>query len=801
MRREIQGGWRLCLTLCLLLCTGASQGLTLNGGEFYEAAAQLRWLDDAAARLQPDQALRRLHAGGGQMLGQDYPTLGFRQGNQWLYLPITNRGSRDTWYLNVARPHLDFLDLYVFDDQNRLIQHQASGDRRPFAARAFAHHRLVLPVTLPTGTRSSLLFLARGANVIDFPLTISSPERFNQMDTRLTLSSGFYFGGVAIMCLFNLLIFLSIRDLSYLYYVLYLGTFGLNLFAREGLAYQWLWPGASQWNHLCLPALNLITLAFSILFSCAFLELKQRATTFNRWLTLAAGALLVAAPLSLLHFHFFIWFSSAVALPWTVIAITLAVWLLRGGYSPARYYLLASAAISIACVIYILKTFNVIGGHWLIENALQLGTATEAVLLSFALAHRMTTLKAENERIQREANEALERRVSERTSELNAALSSRSEFLAVMSHEIRTPLNGIVGTLDMLRDTHLDEDQRVHLHVIERSSASLLNLINDVFDYSRLNAGKMPLEQSAFELPALVGECVAPFEQRARLNGNRLGWTLSNSLGDYCVGDPVRLRQILMNLIGNAVKFTEDGAIDVAVHREVDNSDYVFFSVTDSGVGIPAGQRALLFEHFQQRDSSTQRRYGGTGLGLAICRQLAEIMGGEIGVQAPPGGGSKFWVRLPLPPGRTRPDEPALPDQPDSQRYARLLIVDDNHINLRVAEGLCRKLGHQCDTAESGAEALATLLAAPNRFDLILMDCEMPDMDGFETTRAIQQWQREGRLPVIPVIALTAHAVPDKIAACHDAGMVGHIAKPVNLSRLNEALQDTLRGVADGGRA
>ena len=409
-----------------------------------------------------------------------------------------------------------------------------------------------------------------------------------------------------------------------------------------------------------------------------------------------------------------------------------------------------------------------------------------------AVAALIGSLHASQQRIETEHQLVQAKNAAEQ------AVKIKGEFLASMSHEIRTPLNGIIGTVDMLRDSNLDETQRRQLHVIEQSGNTLLDLINDVLDYSRLDAGKMPIEQTRLDLPALIGECVALFEHRARLNANTLSEALDPELGEYCVGDPVRLRQILVNLISNAVKFTENGRIQVSARRDEANRDYVLFEITDTGIGIPADQQSRLFDYFHQGDQTSRRRYGGTGLGLAICRQLAEIMGGEIGFQSSEAGGSRFWVRLPLPAGKVQDAPVPEEERPASVVGARLLIVDDNHINLLVAEGLCRKLGHQCETAESGAEALAVLLSRPAQFDLILMDCEMPDMDGFETTRSIQDLQRQGRLPVIPVIALTAHAVPDKIAACHDAGMIGHIAKPVNLRRLDEALSGALRGIANG---
>ncbi len=482
MKRSIKAAGFLIGLLLVLCASVQANTLALGDQAYYDAAPELRWLDGGGRELTPEQALGRLRDGQGQRLSDSYPTLGFRQGDQWLLLPLANRSGLDLWYLRAARPHLDHLDLYVFDQDGRRLNHWRSGDRVPFAERPLSHYQMVFPLVIPEGARWWLLFQARGENVIDFPLTIRSPDDFNQLDGRLNLFHGFYFGAVAILCLFNLLIFLSIREPSYLHYVLYLGTFGLNLFAREGLAFQWLWPGAPQWNHHSLTVLNLLTLAFSMVFSCSFLELRQRAPALNRALLGSAVGLMVLAPISLLNFDFFIQFSSAIVLPWPFIATGLALWLVGRGYRPALFFLIAFAAVAVTSVIYILKTFNLSPGHWLIENAFQLGILIEALLLSFALAHRMTTLKTENDRIQREATEVLERRVEERTRELNAALSARGEFLAVMSHEIRTPLNSMIGTVDMLRDTPLNDEQRRHLHVIEQSGTALTNLIDDLLD-------------------------------------------------------------------------------------------------------------------------------------------------------------------------------------------------------------------------------------------------------------------------------------------------------------------------------
>ncbi|MQX54807.1 hybrid sensor histidine kinase/response regulator [Alcanivorax sediminis] len=783
----------LMLMALALPLLGHSLTLTDDRQE-YQGAIGMQWLADPDHSLTPSTALKALREGAGATMMNGYPSLGFQDGLQWFLITLDNNTRFPYWFLRISRPHLDFLDIYLFDRNGDAIDHQRMGDRIPFTQREFKHYHLISLQSFPPQDRSYLLIRAQGDNIIEMPVSIKTPVAFSQQDNQISLLHGIYYGAIIAMCMFNLLIFISIREPSYMLYVLYLGTFGLNLFTREGLSYQWLWPDSPMWNHYSLPALNLLTLAFSMLFVSHFLELRTRLPKISRAISAVTVMSLLAIPFTLISFHYSIQVTTAAVLPWPFIMVVLSLWLIFQGYSPARYFLLAFLSVALATTLYILKAFQIIEASWLIENIMQLGTFLEAVLLSFALAHRMTVLKSENARIQREATEALEQRVEERTRELNSALSARSEFLAVMSHEIRTPLNGIIGTVDMLKSSPLDSEQQHNLNIIEQSGNSLLNLINDILDYSRIEAGKMPIEQTRFDLHGLINDSLGLFQHKARVQSNVLGCELDANLGHFCIGDPVRLRQILVNLISNAVKFTDNGTVTLTAHRDSGNADYVLFEIIDTGIGISPEQITHLFDHFQQGDSSTSRRYGGTGLGLAICKQLVEIMGGEIGVESRRNEGSRFWFRLPLPKTEASAKLPVVQDISDATRSGgRLLIVDDNHINLMVAEGLCKKLGYTTEVAESGMEAIAVLLSANEPFDLILMDCEMPEMDGFETSRSIIKLQKEGRLPRVPIIALTAHAVPDKIQACHDAGMVGHLAKPINSERLLMTLKQVLR--------
>jgi PAS domain S-box-containing protein len=392
-------------------------------------------------------------------------------------------------------------------------------------------------------------------------------------------------------------------------------------------------------------------------------------------------------------------------------------------------------------------------------------------------------LHARDISLRKEAEEKIHaaRQMAEEAKELaEKASQAKSEFLANMSHEIRTPLNGIVGMAQLLADTRLSSEQQNCAETILQSTTGLLNIINHVLDISKIEAAQMDVCESPINLRKICDTIFCMFTPQLEPKGISLKCACADNVPPYVTGDEGLIEQVLVNLVGNAIKFTHKGSVTLNIERprQGANDAELYFQVIDTGIGISKEEQATIFEKFTQADGSTKRMYGGTGLGLAICKQLIELMGGKIGIISSKGRGSTFFFNLTLPrsapPDQQKPPEETTPTQ--IRKDVKVLLVEDNKVNQKVAMAILRKAGCKVEAVENGQDAIQQVIR--EKYDIVLMDCQMPVMDGFEATARIRAMG--GALAKTPIIAITAHAMKDDRQKCLDAGMDDYISKPVS---------------------
>lgn len=850
------------------------------------------------------------------------PSFGFSESHYWVRFDLqNNREAPHALLLELAYPLMDKVLFFAPDpDSPNGWIISRTGDSLPFSSRNYQHRNFIFPITLPPLSNSTFYLRLNGRDTIEAPLRLWEPDVFRTYDHHVQMAFGCFYGAMLVMVLFNFFVYFALKDMSFLYYVGSIICFTVVQAALNGFSYEYLLSDFPEFNKFIRPFLMNITMFFVLLFTMSYLNSKQHAPRMHYvlWLSLVCASILTLC-VPFITFTPFIQGSMINTGIGLIALLSVGFIALYHKFRPALFFVLAWAGFIVGCFISILRAFALLPSTPFTEFGLQFGSLLVAFFLSFGLSDRINLERRSKFKAQAAAleNERLARMEQERATKIQleskevefqarqlavaaqAESRAKSDFLATMSHEIRTPMNGVLGVAELLKDTVLDEQQQRYVNTIHKSGESLLTVLNDVLDFSKIEAGKMAIERINFSIETLIDDVISinsfpATEKRLTLTG-----VINREVPHTLKGDPTRTRQILLNLVGNALKFTDRGEITIRVLMQ---QQQVRFEISDTGIGISKDKQESLFQSFSQADKSTTRRYGGTGLGLAICKRLAELMGGEIGVTSERGQGSRFWFTIknhvakdeaelpapfagkslllidnnlrflefiseqcarwniqlrtiataeqiagvddltfdavlchikyaedakhicaqyphlfladfakreskdghkvlqkPLTMGRlfdelnhlfgTKIDEPKKANtEIELFSHLNVLVAEDNNVNQLVIKGILNKLGVSPRFAQNGLEAFESVRSSPNHFDLIFMDCEMPVMDGYESTMAIRDYENSINNRHL-IIGLSAHAVAERRDRAFDSGMDEYITKPVQIKEVRQMLE------------
>ncbi|QTS85752.1 response regulator [Ectopseudomonas khazarica] len=741
-------------------------------------------IDDVSS--QAVQGSFRLH---------DKPVLnaGYSRSVFWLrldlqYLPRQEQGAR-SWLLELAYPPLDHLELYLPDDSGSFALAQRTGDALPFDSRQIRQNNYLFELSLEPGQTKRIYLRLESQGSIQAPLTLWSPNAYLEEQPGRIYVLGIIYGVLLVMLVYNLFIFLSVRDTSYLYYILYIASFGLYQISVNGAGIEYFWPDSPWWANAATPFLIGSAALFGCQFARSFLHTVEHSPWVDRLLLvlMASGAAVMILALCI-SYATALRLATYLALLFTVVIFAAGILAWLRGMRVARYFIFAWTAFLVGGIVNTLMVLGYVPNVFLTMYASQIGSALEVGLLSLALADRINAMKEERTRILQEAGRKLEAL----NQELADSNRFKDEFLATVTHELRTPMNGVIGSLELMQTVKMDVELEQYQKTAAASARDMMRMVNDILALTELQAGKLYPRRDAFSLRGLLDGLCAQYAPRAEDKGLSFTLELDDSLPDTLEGDAAKLAQALGYLLDNAIKFTSEGGVTLEVGRagSIGSNLPLSVVVSDSGIGF-AHVEGDLYQRFHQLDGSMTRKYGGLGIGLAICRHLVDLLGGSLSHESQPGVGSRFRLNVPL----TLPEQPVTPvarsprqSSGTVQRQAQqctVLIVEDNAINQLVTRGMLLKLGYRVRTADNGAEAL-TLLREES-VDAVLLDCQMPVMDGFATCRAIRA------LPgcaEVPVLAITAHSHSGDRERCLAAGMSDYLAKPVKFEELRVLLHD-----------
>ena len=774
--------------LMLLLCLSPLAS-ALEFDEFTQSLPlgnALQVFEDASGTDSIDDVLAQ--AAAGRFKPHDKATLnaGYSRSAFWLKIDLHyrpgNPGAQRTWLLELAYPPLDHLDLYLADGTGAYRLVRQTGDALPFARREIRQNNYLFSLDFQPDQRQTVYLRLQSEGSIQAPLTLwSSTAYLEQQPLRLYVL-GIIYGVLLGMLVYNLFIYLSVRDTSYLYYIFYIASFGLYQLSVNGAAVEYFWPDNPWWANAATPFFIGCAGLFGSQFARSFLQTHTHSRWLDRLLIGLIAFSAVVIGLSLMtSYALALRLATTLALTFTVVIFAAGILAWWRGLRVARYFIIAWSAFLLGGIVNTLMVLGLLPNVFLTMYASQIGSAIEVALLSLALADRINAMREQQAQTLYDAGQKLE--------VLNQQLAHsnqlKDEFLATLTHELRTPMNGVIGSLELMQTVEMDPELEQYQQTAAGSARDMMRMVNGILTLTELQAGKLKASSGTFSLRSVIEALRGQFEGNAASKSLDFKVDVLPTLPDRLHGDSAKLAQCLECLLDNAIKFTRVGglALRVTGKPSTDNRLALSFAVIDTGIGFTDLGEATMYQRFFQLDGSMTREYGGLGVGLAICRQLVELLGGKLTHRSEPGRGSRFQldVEFELPMIEPAPEFSSTQERIRLPQDCTVLLVDDNSVNQLVMRGMLLKLGFRVRTADNAAAALACLQR--ESFDAVLIDCQLPAHDGASLCCQIHALPGCAHLPVF-LLALQAER-----DLCATGVAIDYLNKPVKFEDLQSALE------------